>query len=334
MLVGDLIGGDFRLLRAVRHAVVGDSRRAFARRVAKQARSTGDAGLPRNVRTCATPRTGSQMSIVQGLLSSVAAVGLPTGLHWPAPSQASGPLHRSRSLQALPEGAGLCCTTPFSASHVSTVHGLPSSITGPCSTSLHSPWSVHTPFEPQRPGRSNTPSRQRRHVRDRKRLGIADVVRTRVAVVEARHRLLEARAADIANSRLAGAGGFEARRPKRGERLREPVYWVASLDGTRIAVARDRDWNVLRARQRVAAVDGTRIAIVNGYGLAPGTVARAVARPDPGARVALAAADDASSAGLMRHAENGIAAIDGTTGFRRRASGAGWASIARLRYRL
>lgn len=67
------------------------------------------------------------MSCVQGFPSSTTG-GAP-GWQVPAPSQTSSPLHAFPSAHEAPAAAGKC-TGPRAGSHVSRVHGFPSSTTG------------------------------------------------------------------------------------------------------------------------------------------------------------------------------------------------------------
>src|SRR5207237_107180 len=76
--------------------------------------------VPFGSAVCRHPATGSQVSVVQGLLSlqlrGEPAVA-PRGWH------VSTPLHASPSLHAVPFGSA-ACRQPASGSHVSAVHGL------------------------------------------------------------------------------------------------------------------------------------------------------------------------------------------------------------------
>ena len=83
--------------------------------------------VPAATATWVTPATGSQLSVVHGLLSLVGG-GVPA-IQTPEPLQTSLPLQRLLSAQEVPAAMGVC-VTPVTGSHVSAVHGLPSSTGG------------------------------------------------------------------------------------------------------------------------------------------------------------------------------------------------------------
>jgi hypothetical protein len=93
---------------------------------------------------CFTPATGSQLSAVHGLPSSVAG-GVP-GLHIPT-WQVSRPLHTVASSQAVPFVTAVWIT-PATGSHESAVHELPSSMAGGV-PAMHMPLALHVSWPSQ-----------------------------------------------------------------------------------------------------------------------------------------------------------------------------------------
>ena len=80
--------------------------------------------VPAATATWVTPATGSQLSVVHGLLSLVGG-GVPA-IQTPDPLQVSLPLQTLASAHEVPAAAGVC-VTPATGSQLSDVHGLPSS---------------------------------------------------------------------------------------------------------------------------------------------------------------------------------------------------------------
>ena len=80
--------------------------------------------LPAATGECAIPVAGSQLSVVHGLLSSIA--GAVPAIQVPEPLQTSLPLQTLASAQEVPVAAGVC-VTPATESQLSDVHGLLSS---------------------------------------------------------------------------------------------------------------------------------------------------------------------------------------------------------------